>query len=141
MKSISIFLVILFVALQSFGQTQNPSLSKDHYLQKSKNQKTTGWVLLAGGTTMAVVGLIIMGNYDLLDSSSDFDTGGFLMLGGLATDLASIPFFISSAKNARKAASISVNYQKVNFPHHNGFAAKVQPAITLRIPLEHYFQK
>lgn len=133
MKTISIFLVILFVSLQSFGQNQ--PLSKEDYLQKSKNQKTTGWILLAGGTTMAVAGLISMSNQDFWSSdNSDYDAAGILFLGGLAVDLASIPFFISSAKNARKAATISFNYQKVYFPQHNTFVAKAQPAITLRIP-------
>ena len=120
MKTISIFLVILFVAMQSFGQNQ--SLLKEDYLQKSKSQKTTGWVLLAGGTTLAVVGAIIFSDSDDW-WSSDLDTGGFLMLGGVAVDLASIPFFISSAKNARKAATISFNYQKMYFPQQHIFVA------------------
>ncbi|MDO9037397.1 MAG: hypothetical protein Q7U59_03510 [Lutibacter sp.] len=134
MKTISIFLVILFVALQSFGQ--NPSLSKEDYLQKSKSQKKTGWILLGAGTVIAVVGTISMSNQDFWSSdNSGYDTAGFLMLGGLAVGLASIPFFISSAKNANKAASISFNYQKAYFPQQNTFAVKQQPAITLRIPL------
>ena len=133
MKIICIFMVILFLALQSFGQNQ--PLSKEDYLQKSKNQKTTGWILLAGGTTIAVAGLVSMNNQDFWSSdNSSYDASGFLFLGGLAVDLASIPFFISSAKNARKAATISFNYQKTYFPQHNNFTAKAQPAITLRIP-------
>ena len=141
MKTISIFLVILFVSLQSFGQNQ--PLSKEDYLQKSKNQKTTGWILLAGGTTMAVVGAIIANEsynseWSLENDSpwfgSNFDTGAYLFLGGAAAGLASIPFFIGSAKNARKAANISFNYQKAYFPQHNTFTAKAQPAITIRIP-------
>lgn len=123
-------MVILFVALQSF--VQNPSLSKDDYLQKSKSQKKTGWILLGGGTAIAVVGAII---FDESDDWSSVDTGGFMMLGGAAAGLASIPFFISSAKNANKAATISFNYQKTYFPKHDIFVAKMQPAITLKIPL------
>lgn len=130
MKTISIFLVVLFVAMQSFGQ--NPSLSKGDYLQKSKNQKKTGWILLGGGAAMAVVGAII---FEESDDWSSIDTGGFMMLGGAAAGLTSIPFFISSAKNANKAATISFNYQKAYFPQQNTFAVKQQPAITLRIPL------
>ncbi|HSQ47412.1 MAG TPA: hypothetical protein VLM44_10910 [Lutibacter sp.] len=130
MKTISIFLVILFVATQSFGQ--NPSLLKEDYLQKSKSQKNTGWVLLAGGTTLAVIGAI---TFDKSDDWSSVDTGGFMVLGGAVAAAASIPFFISSVKNARKAATISFNYQKMYFPQQHTFIAKPQPAITLRIPL------
>lgn len=135
MKTITALLLVLFLTASAFSQTQNAAFSKEDYLQKSKSQKTTGWVLLAGGTTMAVAGAIIMDNSDIFDSNSNFDMGGYLFLGGLAADLASIPFFISSAKNARKAATISFNFQKMYFPQHNTFVAKVQPAITLRIPL------
>ncbi|MDO9594178.1 MAG: hypothetical protein Q7J19_04205 [Lutibacter sp.] len=130
MKTISIFLVILFVVLQSFGQ--NPSFSKEDYLQKSKSQKKTGWILLGGGTAIAVVGAIL---FDESDDWSSADTGGFIMLGGAAAGLASIPFFISSAKNANKAATISFNYQKTYFSKHDIFVAKMQPAITIKIPL------
>ena len=134
MKTISIFLVILFISVQSFGQ--NSSLSKEDYLQKSKNQKKTGWILLGGGTAIAVVGSISLSNQDFWSSDdSGYDTAAILVLGGLATGLVSIPFFISSAKNARKAATISFNYQKMYFPQQHTFVAKPQPVITLRIPL------
>ncbi len=84
MKTISIFLVILFVSLQSFGQNQ--ALSKEDYSQKSKNQKTTGWILLASGTTMAVAGLISMSNQDFWSSdNSSYDASGFLFFGRIGS--------------------------------------------------------
>ncbi|MFO7674618.1 MAG: hypothetical protein R6V74_13000 [Lutibacter sp.] len=118
------------MTISSFGQ--NPSLSKEDYLQKSKSQKNTGWILFGAGTTMVVVGAII---FEKSDDWSSVDTGGFMVLGGAVAGLASIPFFISSAKNARKAATISFNYQKMYFPKQHTFIAKPQPTIALRIPL------
>jgi hypothetical protein len=133
-KKIILPLTLLLFIVQSFSQA--PAHTKDYYLQKSKNQKTTGWVLLAGGTTMAVIGAIIFSQSDFLSSDDPgTDAGGFLFVGGIVADLASIPFFIGSAKNARKAATISFNNQKIVFPQHNGFAARTLPSITLRIGL------
>ena len=55
------------------------------------------------------------------------------MIAGAATALGSIPFFISSAKNARRAAAISFNNQKILFPQQNTFVLKTQPTVTLKI--------
>jgi len=136
MKKLILLIILSLLTINLFSQTQNLKLSKDDYLQKSKNQKTTGWVLLAGGTTMAVVGIIIGNNSNLFDNNnSDFEIGAGLLIVGLATDLVSIPFFISSSSNARKAATISFNFQKIYLPQHNVIVAKTQPSITLRIGL------
>lgn len=96
----------------------------------SKNQ---GWILLAG--------TIIMGNYDLFDSGSNFDTGICLFFWGLTVDLVSIPFFISSVKIPVKLPPSVLNIKKMYFPHQHTFAAKLQLAIILKIPIQRKFQK
>lgn len=141
MKRIIFFLAFLAFTVNSFGQTmQNPNFSKDYYLQKSKNQKNTGWVLLGGGVVMSVAGVIGFSNsfdIDIFsdDSSSDTatDAYGFLFLGGLATSSGSIPFFIGSASNARKAATITLGNQRIFLPQQNGIALGTQPAVSLKI--------
>ncbi|MDX1828995.1 MAG: hypothetical protein R3342_05555 [Lutibacter sp.] len=136
MKRLIFLIVLSILTVNSFSQTQDFKLSKADYLQKSKNQKTVGWVLLAGGTTMAVVGVIVGNNSSLFDNNnSDFETGAFLLVGGLITDLVSIPFFISSSSNARKAATISVQIQKIYLPQNNMILTKAHPTITLKIGL------
>ena len=132
-KMILAFTIILFTAATI---SQTPAPSKEYYLQKSKNQKTTGWVLLGGGTAMAVVG-IILASSDNPESGDiygpNFESGSLLLVAGLAADLISIPFFISSANNARKAANISFNHQKILYPQPGNFVVKSQPSITIRI--------
>jgi len=135
MKKMIFFLTASLITLSSFSQTLNSTLSKDDYLQKSKNQNTTGWVLLAGGTTMAVVGLASFSDSYDYGSDTSTDIFGFMILGGILADLVSIPFFISSAKNARMAASISFKPQKILLAQHNNFTAKPQVSLTLRIGL------
>lgn len=138
MKKVLLVIVITLSGVPIMAQQTEPGkqLTKQEYLDKSKRQKTTGWVLVAGGTAMAVTGAIIFGQSDFLDAEDpDTDLGGVLFVAGIAADLASIPFFISSGKNARKAATISFKNQKLLLPLQNVFVKKNQPAITLIVPL------
>lgn len=137
MKYIVLSLLIFFLATTTFCQvTPATANTKEYYLQKSKNQKTTGWILLAGGTTMAIIGGIGIGQSDFWSTDNEsFDAAGFLFAGGIVADLVSIPFFISSSKNARKAATIGFNHQKILWLQPNGIVAKAQPSIHLRIRL------
>ncbi|MCW3110612.1 MAG: hypothetical protein JWQ09_5118 [Segetibacter sp.] len=134
MKKIVFSLTLLLFVVKSFSQEPtSPALSKDYYLKKSKNQKTVAWILLAGGTVMAVGGAISFShNYDY-GSNSATDISGFLLLGGIVSDIVSIPFFTSSSKNKRKAASIAISNQNIFLPRQNSFALKTQPTITLKI--------
>ena len=132
MKKMVIILLTLFFIIGTFGQAPVPS--KEYYLQKSESQKTTGWILLGGGTAMVVVGVIVAvndnpGPYDIY--GSNFETGSFLMGAGLIADLVSIPFFISSGQNARRAAKISLHRQRIEVPGQNGFSLRMQPTVTL----------
>jgi len=141
MKKTFLFLTVVLIAVKSFCQTpENPSLTKDYYLKKSKNQKTAGWVLLGGGVVMASVGLAISSR-QITDDPIGYlttDKGNAsvaVAITGLGISLFSIPFFISSAKNARRAATISFNNQKVYYLQQNGLALKTVPSLTLRISL------
>lgn len=138
MKKIVFSLTLLIFVLNLFSQTtKNPALTKDYYLQKSKNQKTVAWVLLGGGLGIAAAGGIVQlfhenqrnGGFNL-----DF-TGAFIAIGGGVVALSSIPFFISSSKNKKIAASIAISNQNIFLPQQNSFALKTQPTLTLKIGL------
>ena len=134
MKKIFFCLTLLLLTVKSFSQT--PALSKEDYLKKSKTQKTVGWVMLGGGVAMTTIGYVIINQQVNDDPLNAITTGqGYvvLMIAGAATALGSIPFFISSAKNARRAAAISFNNQKILFPQQNTFVLKTQPTVTLKI--------
>ena len=127
-------MTLLLLTVKSFSQT--PALSKEDYLKKSKTQKTVGWVMLGGGVAMTTIGYVIINQQVNDDPLNAITTGqGYvvLMIAGAATALGSIPFFISSAKNARRAAAISFNNQKILFPQQNTFVLKTQPTVTLKI--------
>ena len=144
MKKIVFSFTLLIFALNVFGQTtQNPTLSKDEYLDKSKAQKFGAWTLIVVGAAVVAIGLT-MDRGPLVATTTSFGYGqkykneelkAVLITGGLLVMSGSIPLFFSSSKNKRKAAAISFNHQKVFLPRDNYFFAKNQPAITLKIRL------
>ena len=138
MKKIILCLTTLLFIVKSFSQTQSSlALSKDSYLQKSKRQKTTGWILLGTGLGIAATGGIIQGMHEGKSNGGfDFDfTGAYIAIGGGVVSLLSIPFFISSSINKRKAASITISNQNIFLPQQNSFSLTTQPTIILKIGL------
>lgn len=128
----------MFIALLAFvtniyaqDETSKASLN-EYYLQKSKNKKTTGFVMLGIGTA-AVIGGAISVNNNPNDVYSVSDGEGFLIVGGIILDLASIPFFISALHSSSKAARISLSSQKNYLLQKNIVAARYTPAISIKI--------
>lgn len=122
------------------ASAQEGKYTRDYYLTKSENQKTMGWIMLAGGTGLVIAGIAV-GNGDNnndpneLDFGPNFDAGLWLLGGGLVVGAGSIPFFISSANNARRAASISIINQRILMADGTRFVARIQPAILIRVVL------
>jgi hypothetical protein len=146
---INIFRALLISAFligfssQTFAQEMN----KQDYLDKSRKQKTTGYILLGGGVTLLVVGSIIymtngvelVGSCIGLNCSSSAANGvgsgvAMITIGGLAA-LGSIPFFISSSKNINKAVHLSFRNEPTNIPKYAGNIPRSVPSITYSIHL------
>src|SRR5689334_4758796 len=116
MTKLIILLVMIISSCQCFSQQTPATVSEESFMLKSKHQKTTGWILLGGGTALAAAGLI--------KASSDLDKdpfgtltgdhvgGALLTIAGGAAMLASIPCFIASGKNKRKA-SVAFSTEKL----------------------------
>ncbi len=112
-----------------FGQEkQDPAtrLSKDEYLKKSNNQKMVAGILFGIGSTAFIIAST--GNIS-------FDAAMPLVIGGGAAILTSIPFFIASGKNKKRAklATASIDLQPTFNPHQ--FTVKKIPALSLRFRL------
>ena len=58
-----LFSIVILLVLNSgsFYQQNNPSptLTKQDYLKKSKNQKTAAWIVLGGGIVLTSAGMAI----------------------------------------------------------------------------------
>ncbi len=133
MRKLILFSLILVSFLSSFSQQTNPSnaLTREQYLQKSKHQKTAAWILLGGGIALGVTGVIV-------DASNWESSGGdvLLVLGGVSM-ISSIPLFIASGKNKKRAmaASASFKMEKTQVVHQLSFSQRVFPAVSLKINL------
>jgi len=92
------------------------------YTKKSKHQKTAAWVMLTGGLALVTTGLILTATDDTVEDLVTIFSGGtsslekpnrvtapILTAVGAGAMLGSIPLFISSKKNARKATLALAN--------------------------------
>jgi hypothetical protein len=136
MKQIIFLFLFSAIAFSSFSQPGSPApaLTKQDYLQKSKKQKTTAWVLLAGGATVGVIGL---SQFNFAGSDGEVNNGGAtaMFLTGTAAAITSIPFFSAAKKNKKKAASISFKMDRIPILQTKSMTAIKYPAISFRLPI------
>lgn len=134
MKKIILFTMLLTMSATSFSQpTTETATVKTNYLQKSKNQKTTAWVLLGGGAALILVGDLIGNNKE--SSFSDAGTGVVIAGVGALSMLGSIPLFIASGKNKRKAMSMSFKNEMIPQLQTGSFVNRAVPSLSLKISL------
>lgn len=132
MKKLTILFILFSVSTGIFSQQTDPapSLTKQDYLKKSKNQKTAAWILLGTGSLSAIVGTIKV-NPDYGGSSN----GSFFLVGGLVLIGVSVPLFIASGRNRRKAASLSFSNQFVPQMDNGDLVNRPVRALHLKISL------
>ena len=115
-----------------------PVETKEFYLHKAKNKNTTAWILMGGGTAMAVVGIIGFGaNFDIWSTdqaqTNRTDIFGFMILTGIVADLVSIPFFIGSHYNKKIASMVSLGNQNIHSPLMSSYSMISYPTLTLKV--------
>ena len=121
----------------SFAQStdSNVPVIKTDYLKKSKNQKIAAWVLLGGGIILETTTWIIA--IQDIEYGSDVSRTTLLVMGftGGAAMLGSIPLFIASGKNKKKAMSMSANIkmEKATMIERQSFVQSSYPAIAFKI--------
>jgi hypothetical protein len=147
MKKIFMAVWLLAVAAVSFGQ-QNSSpkyeFTQTDYLKKSKKQKTIAWLFIGGGAALVVAGAVIpkgeKDGYDIWtwsDSYKNDDLKFGLITAGVLTMGGSIPFFIASGRNKRKAmaGSAFIDMEKVPALKQMQLSNLNYPVVGLRIAL------
>ena len=134
MKSFIIFFALLIATNSCYSQQMNPSpaLTKQDYLKKSKNQKTSAWVFLAGGG-----GLIIIGahNTDNGDGNSDQTLRTVAIVTGIAALGISTTLFIKATENKKKGELMSFKMEKAPVMQQGGLVYSSFPALSFRIRL------
>ena len=144
MKKILFGSMLLILTNSSFSQQNNPSptLTKQDYGKKSKHQKTTALIFFGAGPGLITTAIIIEPLYNfkkvgitLMMPPPDYTYKTIFFITGLASMVASIPFFINSSKNKRKAASLSINNQKIQTLQKGSFTDKFVPVVRFTISL------
>ena len=130
MKKVTICIMLLILSVTTFCQQSQSSkpLTRNEYLTKSKTQKIFGFILLGAGATTLII--ISKGNTDL-------KSVGPLAVAGILSTLASIPLFIASGRNKRKAMNVSTSLkiEKLQTIQSNGISFHPLPAISIKINL------
>ena len=140
-----IFSTMLFLlSMSSFSQHTNPEgkLTQEDYLKKSKKQKKAALVFLAAGTTLMIAAAIIpkgdlvhdgicVGPYCSDKYKNDGIKSAFLIAGGVVA-LASIPLFVVSGKNRRKAKSVGFKLENIVQPHNQELICTSFPALRVK---------
>jgi O-antigen/teichoic acid export membrane protein len=138
MKKFIICTMLMAMAATSFCQETNSTqpLTKQDYLKKSKDQKTAALVLVGVGGGLIVVG-IVNGVKGFDDWSNDSYYGRavtFSIIGAVGV-LSSIPLFIASHRNKRKAMRFSFKNESAPQLLKNSFAYRFVPSLSLKILL------
>ncbi len=120
--------IILYNSL--FSQTK----SGEYFLDRSKKQQKIAWILLGTGAAAITTGILIEAPERGTGNSQSF-TGGLIVVGGILSSLTSVPFFISSAKNKRRAISLSIMNQRSRQFRGNTMVLRDLPSISLGISL------
>ena len=131
MKKYSAILLLTLLSCSVFSQEM--SRNKEYYLTKSKKQNTGAKIMLIGGAVLVGGGFLIGDRKE--STFDDAMTGGIVGIIGAGLMIGSIPVFIGSAKNKRKAASLSFKNVPVQQIKNSSLAYKPMAAVSLKINL------
>jgi hypothetical protein len=139
MKNIFLVTILISVTLQGWTQVNKTDSSgmKSYYIKKSQSQKKTAYILLGAGLTCAAIGGILAANPDPDELIADNSiTGGFLLIGGGLSALASIPFFISSSGNKKEAMKLNASVEMKKAMPSGAFKVTYYPALSVKLSLK-----
>ena len=140
MRKFLLFGMWQFITLTCFSQ-QTPT-SQDHtekyhyYFNRSESQHTAAMTLLIGGGALFLGGSL----WAAVQVSSDWNgadaTGpGILFVTGVFSMLGSIPLFLASHRNAKKARALTYfKLERGPMLHSDGMGLSSIPAISVKVP-------
>ena len=153
MKKIILYTLLLLFPAASFCQSTSNNLPaiKTDYFKKSKNQKTAAWILLGGGFALSTTSVLLASpkvEEDYINifagvflaepaPGNNYTAETILLVAGTAAMLGSIPLFIASGKNKKRAMNMAMNIkmEKATIIERHSFVQGSYPAIALKINL------
>lgn len=140
MQRLLICTMLFLMTTSSFCQETkiNQYLTQQNYLQKSKKQKTAAWILLGGGVAVVVGSAILDVSSDWSKSETPYLVG--IYIGG-ASMLGSLPLFITSSRNKRKAMNASTYFEirQNPVPTNTRLTLHSIPTLVLKFNFEHTY--
>jgi len=149
MKRLLLIITASLFLFESFSQQIDPApaLTKQDYMEKSRKQKTAAWVLLGGGAALIITGTILSANEVEKDyqndpnnpfaplTEADFDGPEWVFTTGIFAGLGSIPLFIASSRNRRKAMTLSLKNEQFQSLKNSSLVYRPMPAVSLKVKL------
>ena len=153
MRKMILYTLLLIIPAATFCQSvpNDIPVVKTDYLKKSKKQKTAAWVLLGGGFALTTTSIVMASSKITEDyvtviagvfssepvQENNYTAENILLITGTASMLASIPFFIASKKNKRRAIDMTANIkmEDAKLIRNQSFVQTSYPAITVKIKL------
>ena len=142
---VSAMLFLMSINSHSQQTKTERKFTQEDYLKQSRKQKTAAFVALAAGTTLIIVAAVIPKGELVSDGicvgalcSDKYKNDGiktaFFIAGGVVA-LGSIPLFIVSGKNRRKANSVSFKMENIIQPYNQDIVYTSFPAIRVKFSL------
>ena len=146
MRHIFCLLMMIVLSVCSYAQQTTPQIElKESLLEKSKKQKKAGFIMLIGGA--ALIGTAILlprGEYEgweldpitgISESYSNDGIKGVFGLTGVLSMLGSIPVFMASSRNNKKAMSLSLKTETAPQLQNSNWVSVPVPSLTVRLSL------
>ncbi len=131
-----IFVLSALLIFISTSYSQKSSLTKEDYLLKSRNKKTTAFIFLGTGAAMIGGGILIASSASKgLDGLGKGLGGAALAVGGAVLAAVSFPFFMASDRNKKKAALLSVKSETNSYYSNGNVAIQYYPALSFKLRL------
>ena len=146
MRNIFCLLMMIVLFVSSYAQQTTPQIElKESLLQKSKKQKKAAFIMLIGGA--ALIGTAILlpkGEYEGTELnpfsgiSENYSNDGIKAACGLTGTLSmlgSIPLFLASGRNKRKAMSIALKTETAPQLQNSNWVSIPVPSLTVKLSL------
>lgn len=139
MKQFTILLALFLLPGMSPAQELPPAkqVSRDNYIQKSKNQASGGLIALGAGVLTGTIGYLLMPKDGQGGDDDNSQTASSLFLFGVGSVATSGYLLVSSGVNRVRANSVSLNLKmEMGSPAMvSNMSPRYFPAFSVRIPI------
>lgn len=149
MRKYTTLLLLAFFTISAFGQSSQtvPLLSDEGYLKKSKQQKTTAWILTTVGTTGLLTTLVADAGQAMGGAFTTVITLGTVepeyksytgyYIASLAAVTGGVIYFVSAGKNKQRARILQTTFKIETAPvlQPKGIGQQAYPSLSLSLPL------